>query len=111
MGDLEMVSKVEYKQSFGAALKILGRVILSCQFKSGPGHQSTTPNITTFQSWRGFKPAPRIPRDHFLTQNNRDIHGQLKTSGDASMMRDLLFGHTKRAPICLLTQQQKRGAA
>lgn len=32
-------------------LKILGRVILSCQFKSGPGHHFKTKSNTYLISW------------------------------------------------------------
>jgi hypothetical protein len=56
---------------FRTRLKILGRVILSCQFKSGPGHQLKTISNTYLRK---------------RTQRYLDISGHDSTATDASMM-------------------------
>lgn len=56
---------------FRTRLKILGRVILSCQFKSGPGHQLS-----------------KIARTYlnYTTRTNLDNKRHISTSTDVSMM-------------------------
>jgi hypothetical protein len=45
-------------EGLSTTLKILGRVILSCQFKSGPGHQPLK-ILTTYVSKRDCRPNCR----------------------------------------------------
>lgn len=58
-------------------LKILGRVILSCQFKSGPGHQTLTKTNTYLNSG---------------SQDDLDKERHDSTSLDAFMMWAVLRG-------------------
>lgn len=94
-----------WKQEIGLGLKILGRVILSCQFKSGPGHQSNS--IKSFIN-SGFHSGRRASVCRRLLLHIRPVRKKLydkqrhqKTQADAPVMHGWDFVWPVFGGVCL----------
>lgn len=77
---------------FALTLKILGRVTLSCQFKSGPGHHSNHIRFTVYRHLRRF--CDRV-KSLFLIKNQArktDKITQIRTYTAARVLRGVNCG-------------------